>query len=364
MRKAALTLIPVFLMVFLFISPAAAEEITLKPRYTVELATIIPAVGPAADLLEELRQELFESTGGRMKLVIYTGGVMGDEPDIVRKMRLGQIHGGIMMTLVGMGIICPETKVLELPFLFNNFDEVDHVLAKTRTTFSRLFEEKNTYLVSWSEIGFGYFFFKNPVRSPRDLKKVKMVSYEGDPIFAEAVKAAGFKHLIPMQISETLYGLQTGMIDGAFGTLTSMIALQWPPRIRYFLKVPFAYSPGGTVVSKTYFDSLPPEMKEAFFDVLRNWEPLIVCLMRMMEDEVIAALPENGIEEVPEELTRDISREMRARTRSLYRSLAGKHYPPELLEEIQTLLKEYRGLRAIRPDLPKEIPGIKKRPSD
>ena len=316
----------------------------------MELATIIPAVGPAADLLEELRQELFESTGGRMKLVIYTGGVMGDEPDIVRKMRLGQIHGGIMMTLVGMGIICPETKVLELPFLFNNYDEVDHVLARTRTTFSRLFEKKDAYLVSWSEIGFGYFFFKNPLRSPKDLKKVKMVSYFGDPLFTEAEKAAGFKHLIPMQVSETLYGLQTGMIDGAFGTLTSMIALQWPPRIRYFLKVPFAYSPGGTVVSKTYFDSLPPDLKEAFFNVLLNWEPLIVCLMRMMEEEVIAVLPENGIEEVPEDITRDISREMRARTRPLYHSLGGKYYPPELLEEIQTLLKEYRVLRAIRPE--------------
>ena len=55
---------------------------------------------------------------------IYPGGVQGDEPDVLRKIRFGQLHGGAF-TGYGIGHIYSPTRVLELPFLFNDIDEIE-----------------------------------------------------------------------------------------------------------------------------------------------------------------------------------------------------------------------------------------------
>lgn len=329
----------------LFISLAAAGEPGPKDgtRYVIKMATLIPEIGQARDLIYEVKKELSERTQGRLTLRVYFGGVMGDETDIVRKIRLGQLQGGMMLTLLGLGQICPATKVLELPFLFNNQEETDYVLDALRPTFARLLEEKGMYFVTWSEIGFGYYLFKAPLNTFEDIKKVKMVSYTGDPIFNEAEKAAGFENLTSLQISETLTGLQTGLVNGVFGPFLSVIALQWTAYTRYFLNIPFSYSPGGTVVDKKFFGRISPEDREVFFDVMRKRERAIGFeLVRQMDREAYASLLKRGLIEIEKGKAEAIAAEMKKRTRPLYEKFAGEYYPSWLLKEVLDLLEKYR----------------------
>ncbi|UCD85792.1 MAG: TRAP transporter substrate-binding protein DctP [Deltaproteobacteria bacterium] len=321
---------------------AVAEDKKGEPEYLIKMATLVPEVGDVSEHFFEMKKELEERTQGRMKLRVYFGGVMGDEPDIIKKIRLGQLHGGMMLTLLGLGHICPASKVLQLPFLFNNYGEVDHILTTTRPTFARLFEEKGVYLVTWSEIGFGYFVFKDPIDSFEDIKKIKMVSFTGDPVFAESEKTAGFENLIPLHISETLTGLQTGLLQGTFGPYVSIVALQWFSYAKYALNVPFSYSPGGTIVSKKYFDKIPPDLKEIFFDVLRKREPMMMDLIRKMEKDSYDELVQHGMVVIGKDKAAAITGEMKKGTRPLYDKLVDEYYPASLLKEIQNKLEKYR----------------------
>lgn len=323
---------------------AAAEK---EKQYVIKLATLIPEMGPASELMHGIKQEIADRTGDRLKLIVYFGGVMGDEPDIVRKIRLGQLQGGLMMTLLGLGQVCPALKILELPFLFRNHEEVDHILSTMRPTFARLMEENGVYFVSWAEIGFGYFLFKSPLNSYDEVHKVKMVSFTGDPLFSAAEKAAGFDNLVPLHISETLSGLQTGLIDGTFGPFVSVIGLQWTSYAQHVLHVPFSYSPGGTFVDKKFFDRIPAQDQEVFFDVMRKSErELGFTLVRKMEKEAYEGLQKRGLQPIEEEKALTIAREMRKRTRPLYEKFTGKYYPAWLLEEILERLEKFRAGKA------------------
>lgn len=316
-------------------------------RFVIKLATLVPEMGLASELMHDIKQEITDRTEGRLKLIVYFGGVMGDEPDIVRKIRLGQLQGGLMMTLLGLGHICPALKILELPFLFRNHAEVDHILTTMRPTFARLMEENGAYFVSWSEIGFGYYLFKNPVESFADLRTVKMVSFTGDPLFSAAEKAAGFDNLIPLHISETVGGLQTGLVDGTFGPFISVIGLQWSSYANYVLHIPFSYSPGGTFVDKKFFDRISRRDQEVFFDVMRKSErELGFTLVRKMEQEAYEGLRERGLKEIEKEKALAISGEMEKRTRGLYEKFSGKYYPAWLLEEIRNGLNTFRAGKA------------------
>ena len=139
----------------------------------------------SSTILKDLAKSIEDSTNGDLKFKIYPGGVQGDEKDVLRKMRIGQVHSA-GFTGVGLGEILPEVRILDVPFLFNNYDEVDYVADKLFDHFSKKFEEKGYILLGWAEVGFVYVFTNTPVNDIKDMNGVKMWMWEGDPI-AEAL---------------------------------------------------------------------------------------------------------------------------------------------------------------------------------
>ena len=94
----------------------------------------------------------------------YAGGVAGDERDAVRKMRLGQINGAAV-TAIGLGLIQPEVRVLELPMLINNYDELDYVRNKLDADLRKKFEDKGYVLLGWGDVGPVHIFSNIPIKA-------------------------------------------------------------------------------------------------------------------------------------------------------------------------------------------------------
>ena len=134
--------------------------------------------------MRQLDSDIREKTDGRVKFKIYAGGVQGDEKDVVRKMRINQIHSA-GFTGVGLGEIVPELRILELPMMFQSYDEVDFVTSQLYDEFAQRFEEKGMIILGWADVGFAYVYSKNPIQTIADLRQSKIWMWEGDPV-AEA----------------------------------------------------------------------------------------------------------------------------------------------------------------------------------
>src|SRR5262245_44095209 len=104
-------------------APAAAQEHVFK------IATLAPEGSSWMNLFHQWGKSLEEHSGGKIKVKFYAGGVAGDEREAVRKMRLGQINGAAV-TAIGMSLVNSEVRVLELPMLIRNYDELDYVRHK------------------------------------------------------------------------------------------------------------------------------------------------------------------------------------------------------------------------------------------
>ena len=111
-----------------------------KAEYVIKLCAIAPEGTSWTEIGHQFADYIYEKSGGRLKVVWYMGGVMGDEPVAVKKIRLGQLHGGVF-TATGMAKIVPEIRVLFVPNLFLNYDEADFVLGKMTSAFSQMFKE-------------------------------------------------------------------------------------------------------------------------------------------------------------------------------------------------------------------------------
>ncbi|RKX71538.1 MAG: C4-dicarboxylate ABC transporter substrate-binding protein, partial [Spirochaetes bacterium] len=94
---------------------------------TVKLASPLPEGTEWDNALRRMADEWSQITGGHVRVKIYPGGIAGDEADMVRKMRIGQIDAGVF-TAFGLKMMVPETFVLTLPGLLKNDAELDFVL--------------------------------------------------------------------------------------------------------------------------------------------------------------------------------------------------------------------------------------------
>ncbi len=123
----------------------------------IKFATLAPEGSSWMKQMRLLSKEISKQTDGEVALKFYPGGVSGDEKDVIRKMRIGQLHAA-GFTGVGLGEILPEVRILDLPFLFNNDAEVRNVYEKMNPYFSKRFEDKGYVLIGWVPVGWIHFF--------------------------------------------------------------------------------------------------------------------------------------------------------------------------------------------------------------
>ena len=256
-RAAALALASALLLI-----PCAS----LRAQTMVKFATLAPDGSTWMKAMRQFTDDATAKTAGRVKFKIYPGGVSGDEKDVVRKIRLGQLQAG-GFTGVGIGEIAPETRLLDTPFLFKNAREIDHVYKALAADFRGFFLARGYVLLGWAEVGNVNIFSNIPVTRPEDLRSVKMWIWEGDPI-AEATFAALKIKPIPLSITDVMTSLQTGMINGVYGSPLSVIALQWFASMKYVFALPIANASGAVVISKKTFDTLTKEDQKVLLEIL------------------------------------------------------------------------------------------------
>jgi TRAP-type C4-dicarboxylate transport system substrate-binding protein len=162
----------------------------------------------------------------------------------------------------GIGHIFSPARVLEIPFLFRSYDEVDHVRAQLMPEIRAGFHKNGFELLGWMEVGFVQLFSREPIYSIADMKKRRIWMWQGDPLQTAFFTASGLAP-VPLPITEVFTSLSTGLIDTAFAPPLGAIALQWFTKTPYMTNnVPITDGIGGLIVSRKFFDGLPTELQD------------------------------------------------------------------------------------------------------
>ena len=221
----------------------------------VKLATLVPEGSVWDKALRDMGTEWSTATQGRVALRVYPGGVAGDEPDVVRKMRIGQLQAAAITT-AGLASIDPSFNVFNVPMFFTSYPELYATLAKLEPTLKQRLEEKGFVLLSWGHGGWVYFFTKQPVESVDGLRKSKLFIWAGDDKMAVIWKAKGF-NVVPLAATDIMTGLQTGMIDAYPTTPLLGLTLQWYRQTPNMVGMGMAPLVGGLVMTKAAWNKLP-----------------------------------------------------------------------------------------------------------
>lgn len=221
---------------------------------TLKIATVAP---DGTSWMREMRRaadEIKQRTEGRVQFRFYPGGIMGNDKSVLRKIRVGQLHGGAI-TGGGLADILPEAQVYSLPFLFRDFAEVDYVRDKMDPVLLDGLQKAGYIGFGISEGGFAYLMSQQAIAGIDDLQGHKVWVPEGDVISRTAFEATGTSP-ISLPLTDVLTGLQTGLVDTVAATPTGAIALQWHTRVKYLTDAPLMYIYGALVIQQRAFAKL------------------------------------------------------------------------------------------------------------
>lgn len=273
--------------ILLFPFAVAAQAATFK------MATLSPDGSFWMQKMREGANEVYEKTGHAVEFKFYPGGVMGDDQVVLKKIRLGQLHGGAVVAGSLAGVY-PENQVYNLPVVFKSYEEVDYVRQMMDSVIKKGFEEKGFVILGIAEGGFAYIMSQEPVRSVGDLTKQKMWIPDNDSTSLETVRAFGVSP-IPLSIADVRAGLQTGLINTVTTSPIGAVALQWHTQIKYLTDTPLLYVYAVLAVDRDTFYKLPPAQQESVRDIMGRAFGEIDKQNRIDNGKALEALKNQGI---------------------------------------------------------------------
>lgn len=307
-------------------------------EYTIKFATVAPDGTSWMIVMKEYDAAVRKESGGRLGFRIYGNSVQGDEKVVLRKIKAGQLHAG-GFTGVAMGEIAAQVRILDSPFLFRTYDEVDHIYEQYDKEFRQAFEDGGYVLLGWAEVGFVHVFTNTSIAKPQDLKKLKMWTWEGDPI-AETLFRELDINPIPLSLTDVLTSLQTGLVDAFYASTYAALTLQWFTRAKYMVNVPLADAAGAVLLSKKYYDKLPADLQDILLRNGRVYFKRLTELSRKDNADAIEIMKKRGITLIdasPNDYQYYIDV-----CRSARRKLVGKVYSEDFLSRIEKTIGDYR----------------------
>jgi TRAP-type transport system periplasmic protein len=228
----------------------------INAQQSLKIATLAP---DGSTWMKELRaagSEITTATQGRVTIKYFPGGVMGNDTVVIRKMRLGQLQGGVL-TSSELGTVYPDATIYSMPFLFDTWAQVDKTRAQIDPLLAKGFETKGYKMMGASGIGFAYIMGTNPIRTRADMNSVKLWIPQNDQIAERVFKQGGISP-IPLPLGDVFTSLQTGLVNTVANTPSGAVTLQWHGKVKSMVDLPMSFVVGFMVLDMKAFQKISP----------------------------------------------------------------------------------------------------------
>ena len=302
---------------------------------TIKLATVVPEGSIWDKNLKQMADDWKQATGGRITVTLYGGGSQGDEPTVLRKMRLGSLQAA-SFTAVGLGTIDAAFNVFDIPFFFDSYDELNYVTDKLTPAIRKKVEPKGFELLNWGHGGWTQVFTKRPVQTVDDLKKVKLWTSAGNDRMVQWFKANGFEPRA-MAMTDIMTGLTTGMIDGLPTPPLAAMFFQWYKQTPYMLDIGLAPIVGATVITTKTWKGIPEADKPKLLAAAAAVEQRLRVDVPKQDQSAIETMVKQGLT-----VTKATGPEWRTELDSFSKTMRGEMVPADIFDLASKARAEYR----------------------
>lgn len=310
----------------------------------LKIATVAPEGSSWMKDLRAAGLQIRERTSGRVNLKFYGGGIQGSDRKVLRKIRIGQLHGGVF-TSNGLQERYPDIVIYGSPMLFDSLEEVDFVRERLDKRLAAGLEEAGFVSFGFAGGGFAYLLSDKPVRGIADLRGQKIWVPEGDPTSYAAMESLELSP-VALPITDVLTGLQTGLLNIVATPPVGAVVLQWYTKTKYITTQPLSYTIGLLAIDRNALKGISAADQTVLREVMTRLYEHFDAQNRIDNAKAEDALRANGMQflqldpaEVP------VWRESTAR--AMDKLAASGSISARLLAEARGYVQEFRAGRSV-----------------
>jgi TRAP-type C4-dicarboxylate transport system substrate-binding protein len=310
----------------------------LGAQTVLNVGTLASDGTPWHQMLQQIGQEWRKLSEGKISLRIYGAGVQGDEPEMLQRVQLGQLHG-VMISNAGLPLVDRSTQCLTIPMMLDNYPELDHVLERLGPKLEERLLAKGYVVLVWGDVGWIHFFTKKQATSLAELKKMTLFTGAGDPEVERLYTSFGFR-VRPLAFTDMLMALQTGMVEAfdvpplfalvnqSFALAKNMVDVRWAPL------------PGATLVSARAWDKIPLELRPKLIAAARQAGRRFTPEIRKMGEDAVGAMEQRGLQIV--RLDAAARAQWRSEVEAGWPKLRGNFCESGMFDDVKRARDEYR----------------------
>jgi len=279
-----------FVTVVLLLAAGPVGAVDLK------IASVAPDGSRWMQQMRAGAEEIQARTGGRVVIKFYPGGVMGNDAQVLRKIRINQLQGGAF-TAGGLGERYGALNLYGIPLLFRSLEEIDVVRAELDPQLAAGLDHAGFVTFGFIEGGFANLLSNEPIHSVEDMRRKKVWVPDGDFISFMAMETLGLSPVV-LPVTDVLTGLQTGLIEIAFASPVAALVLQWHTKVKYMTDLPISYSMGILAIEKSAFGALTADDQTIVREVLTRYVGDLDREARNDNRRATDVLAESGVQSV------------------------------------------------------------------
>lgn len=238
-------------------SSLAASPVTLKLAHDQ-----LPdqGYGPGVAKFVEL---LKEKVGDQVVIQVFDNGVLGNERDVTEGLTLGTQE----MSITTFGVLTnyePRLAVMNLPFMFQSWDQVNTVLngGVMDQTFARLEKERGlkalaVYALGFRDVGSN----AGPITGVDSFKGLK-IRVPQAPLFIDTFKALG-ANPTPIPWGELYTAMQTKVVDAFENSSPVVEQFKLNEVTKYLSRTGHIWEGGVLLIAAAKFNALSPDVQKA-----------------------------------------------------------------------------------------------------
>ncbi len=258
------------ILLALFITGVASAATTLK------IATVTPE---GSQWMKDMRAsaiDIRDKTEGRVIIKYYGGGSMGTDSQVLKRISIGALHGGVFIPSALMGKY-GDIGLYGLPMVFESEEEASYVRSRLDSKIAAGMEEAGFVTFGFAATGFAMIMSNEPVNELSDMKGKRVWVPEGDTISKATMDALSVTP-IPLPLTDVYTALQTGALDIIGMSPVGAVILQYHTKLKYVTDVPLIYTMGLMAIDKKAFNKVSANdqviVREILSDLYRRYDVL------------------------------------------------------------------------------------------
>lgn len=300
---------------------------------TIRLGILAPAGSTWDKVFRAWNNTLTKETGGAVNFQFFLGGVAGDERDVIRKMKLGQMDAG-GLTSIGLAQVARPISVLQMPGVLDDYKQLQLVREKLAPEWESMFAKEGYTLLGWGDAGFARQFAKKPILKPDDLKSARPWVPRDDAAITELMKTIGANG-VPLGIPEVFPALQTGMVDAVTVSAIAAVALQWFRYVQFVSKQAPVAVVGATIIRAEAMKTIAPDHQKILMDTAKKAHAALIEQVQKEDDKAYKTLLGRGMKEFDALGTPDQKAAWDKVNVEVIKRLTGKLWTKDLLDRVR-----------------------------